>query len=537
MHTHRLTLTALALLLTGTGLCTGTAAQRAAAAPAVRDTAAIEIFTTPSREAVPYRIPAITTVRNGHLVAVADYRPSRGDIGTGKLDLHARLSKDNGRTWTNTRTIIEGDGRMGGGNFHAGFGDPAIVADRESDRVLLLSCAGDITYQAGTADHHQGIARFYSDDGGQTWSEPEDITESIYSQFRNSAAGACDAMFVGSGRIFQSRTVKAGTHYRLYCSVLYKDLKRTYKNYVLYSDDFGLTWQVLGGVDTPAIPRGADEPKTEELPDGSVLVSSRCGGGRHFNIFRFTDIARAEGAWGEAATSTAAVDGVDARDNSTNGEVLVVPVVRKADRRRMHLLLQSVPFGPYRANVGICYKELASPADYATPADLARNWTGRMQVTDKPSAYSTMTLQWDKSIGFLYEEATHGADYTILYRRLTVEDITNGTFTYDRRADRPRTKHGQSGKPAPADRKGTKDYEKKMKMYRESLKAAKKAMTDKHLPKEMRRDVKRAYKEGMKTYKKGMKEHRKALKEHRKALKEHEKAARQATGWSVGVVF
>ena len=43
MHTHRLTLTALALLLTGTGLCTGTAAQRAAAAPAVRDTAAIEL--------------------------------------------------------------------------------------------------------------------------------------------------------------------------------------------------------------------------------------------------------------------------------------------------------------------------------------------------------------------------------------------------------------------------------------------------------------------------------------------------------------
>lgn len=492
MQTRSLASKALALLLLGTPPTAAAADSPSQHRRTVADTAAVEIFTTPSREAIPYRIPAITTTRSGHLVAVADYRHSRGDIGTGRLDLHARLSKDNGRTWSRPFTIVEGDGRMGGGHFNAGFGDPAIVADRESNDVLLLSCAGDITYQAGTQKHHQGVARFRSKDGGQTWSAPEDITDSIYSLFPTGTDDACDALFVGSGRIFQSRTVKAGTHYRLYCSVLYKDLRRTYKNYVLYSDDFGQSWHLLGDAATPPIPRGADEPKTEEMPDGSVLVSSRCGGGRIFNLFRFTDAKRAEGSWGQAAVSNESTDGVVARQNSTNGEVLVVPAVRKADGRRMHLLLQSVPFGPGRANVGICYKALESPADYATPEALAGNWTGRMQVSGLPSAYSTMTLQWDKSIGFLYEESTHGADYTIVYRHLTLEEITAGTFAYDCRRGAARKAHRHG---AEACRHG-----------------------DKFCQHDDR---------SCQQHKKGLKQHKKAHKQHKKAVKQHKRTRRQ----------
>lgn len=398
-----------------------------------------EVFTTPTDADIPYRIPAIATTNEGHLVAVADYRHSRTDIGfagsaNGRIDLHARISRDGGATWDKVTTIVEGQGASSPDAFHTGFGDPCIVADRESNRVLVLSCAGDVSFPAGTRQHHQGIARFESQDGGLTWSKPTDLSESIYRQFDQSARGPVKAMFIGSGIIHQSRYTKVGDTYRLYCAVLVRDVDGTYCNYVLFSDDFGLSWSILGDADVPPIPSGADEPKTEELPDGSIVISSRCTGGRQYNIYTFTDSRRAEGSWGQAATSNAATNGVVATSNSCNGEILIVPARRQADGREVYLVLQSLPFGPGRANVGIYYKELSSLTDFETPTLLAADWDGRHQATDLPSAYSTMTLQADHSIGFLYEEETHtttaGGGYTIVYKNYTIEQLTDSAYTY-----------------------------------------------------------------------------------------------------------
>lgn len=386
-----------------------------------------------------YRIPAITKAYNGDIIAVADYRFSGADIGSGRLDLHQKISKDNGATWSNVSEIVRGTDYVKGQTtspyLQTGFGDPCIVADRESNRVLLLSCSGDIMYGGGGRNNHQGIARFYSNDNGQTWSVPTDISESIYAQFDTCTIGTAKCMFIGSGRIFQSSTTKVGDYYRLYCSVLFRDVNNVEKNYVLYSDDFGDSWLVLGGVNVAPIPSGANEPKAEELPDGSILCSSRVTGGRMYNIYHFTNVAKAEGYWDTVATSNANNNGVVAADNSCNGEVMVLPVVRKSDNKKMHLILQSVPFGSGRTNVGIYYKELASMADYATPAALAANWTGHHQSSYMGSAYSTMTLQKDNTIGFLYEESTYGYDYTIVYKNYTIEHITDGAYTYDTEAN------------------------------------------------------------------------------------------------------
>ena len=71
----------------------------------------VNIFETKS--GVPYRIPAIATAHNGDIIAVADYRHSGADIGmvnNGRIDLRARISKDNGKTWGNIFPIVEGKG-------------------------------------------------------------------------------------------------------------------------------------------------------------------------------------------------------------------------------------------------------------------------------------------------------------------------------------------------------------------------------------------------------------------------------------------
>ena len=398
-----------------------------------------EVFPLLNPSDIPYRIPALAAANDGTLIAIADYRHSGTDIGVtnyGRIDLHYRLSTDNGNTWSEIMPLIEGKGAQSPDFMNVGYGDPCIVADRESSRVLVMSCAGNVSFHNGTRYNHQNIARFYSEDCGKTWSDPEDIAESIYSQFDNSTYGPVRSMFVASGRIMQSRITKVGDYYRLYCAVLVKDRSQKHMNYVLFSDDFGMSWKVLGNINEPAVYNTADEPKVEELPDGTLLISSRYNGGRYYNLFSYTDVNSGAGVWETAAFSGASNNGVESKDNSTNGEVMLIPVTRVADNKAMHVLLQSVPLGPERKNVGIYYKEIASFEDYVSPMEVAQNWDGVTQITTLNSAYSTMAWQKDNRLGFLYEEETHGSSnlayggYTIVYECFDIESLTEGKYTY-----------------------------------------------------------------------------------------------------------
>lgn len=401
------------------------------------DKQSTEVFLTSTSESIPYRIPAIAKTVNGNLVAVADYRHCRADIGYGHIDLHCRISSDNGKTWGDVFTIIKGDGNKVDNNpnlsLTAAYGDACLVADRESNRLLLICVCGYQTFFASTRQYPNQVARLYSDDGGMTWSAPEVITEQFYAPIDNAPMGPIQSMFIGSGKIHQSRYTKVGKYYRLYASMLARDKDNNFCNFVVYSDDFGETWDILGSVDTPPIHTGADEPKTEELPDGSILLSSRCSGGRLYNIFKFTNAKNAEGTWGKPVFSGAVNNGVTALNNSCNGEVLVLPVTRNSDREDMYILLQSLPFGDDRTNVGIYYKELSSLDDFDTSENLAKDWDGRFQISDKASSYSTMIQQADDAIAFLYEENTYNVNaggFTIVYKSFTIDEITGGKYSY-----------------------------------------------------------------------------------------------------------
>lgn len=404
-----------------------------------------EIFITDAERPTVNRIPAIATARNGNVIAVSDYRYSGADIGMsesadGKIDLRYSISKDNGQTWSDIMTLAAAKGyaygRETGDSLNAAFGDPCIVADRESNRVLVLSCSGMVSFPNGQRTNHQGIARFYSEDGGETWGKPEDIAESIYSQFDKRLDGPVRAMFVGSGKISQSSIIKVGEYYRLYCAVLVKLGNGNNVNFVLYSDDFGGNWTVLGDINESPIPSGGDEPKADELPDGSVIISSRATGGRIYNIYTYTDSKAATGSWSTSVFSGASNNGTVAESNSCNGEIMFLPVVRNADNKKMYLALQSLPLGPSRANVGIYYKGLESPASYASPAVFAANWEGCHKASSMGSAYSTMTWQNDNTLGFLFEESTYGKDYTIVYKNYTIEYLTDEAYSYDSAPDR-----------------------------------------------------------------------------------------------------
>ena len=353
----------------------------------------------------PYRIPGITTASNGRLITAAARLVCGTDPGYGQVDVVCRTSDDHGETWSDMIDVAVGTGRTSATEnyFDTAFGDPAIVADRTSNEVLIIAVAGCTVYGNGntTRQNPNLIATIHSKDNGETWEAPVNVTEQVYSLF--DAGNPIQAAFVGGGKIFQSRIVKVDKYYRLYAAMC----ARPNGNRVIYSDDFGRTWQALGGASALPVP-GGDEPKCEEMPDGRVIVSSRVGGGRIYNIYTYSNTMTGEGSWSTDVKSTFAGSGLTPGGNSTNGEILVVPVQRNSDKKEMYLALQSLPTGGGRTNVGIFYKELTDMSDLNTVANFATDWNGFYQVSNTSSAYSSMDLQADDRIGFIYEETLTG---------------------------------------------------------------------------------------------------------------------------------
>lgn len=369
-----------------------------------------------------YRIPSIVECKSGKLIAFTDHRYDNRDIGGGRhLDIVMKTSADKGATWSGAEQMVAKGGNGVATSFDCAHGDAATVVDRKTGRILLMCASGGIGYWESSRKKPIMMGRYYSDDEGKTW-KGEEVPRQIYDLMPD-----VESAFFTSGRICQSKQIKVGKYYRVYTVLATRQGNR-----ILYSDDFGETWAVLGKNVAEAAPRG-DEAKVEELPNGNVLLSSRVTGGRFFNIYSYADKKSATGSWGKVAMSGAANHGVTAKDNACNGEVLLVDA--KKNGKKVKLLLQSVPCGPERTNVGIYYKALESPSDYATPDAIAKNWEGCYRVSDTTSAYSTMVQGKDGSIFFLLEEnafrhpETEPDDYyDIRFDKLSIGQITNGQY-------------------------------------------------------------------------------------------------------------
>ena len=376
------------------------------------------LYSTGDATGFPYRIPAIAKAPNGDLLAFTDWRPCGRDIGFGKVDIMVRISSDNGKSWGEPLKVLEGSGQ----GADAGFGDACVVADRQKNELLLVCVAGDVVYFQSTPEKRQRMvslhARYNRKTQAWEWDkEVQDLSSLMYDDLLH---GTIKGLFMGSGRICQSRQVKVGDYYRLYASLCTLE-----GNFVVYSDDFGRTWGLLGDYRMSCAPKG-DEPKCEELPDGSVLLSSRKDGGRYFNVFRYYDVKRGKGMWGQPVDSREVPGGISNAGTPCNGEILMVPARRVADGKGVTLALQSIPAGPKRSNVTIYFKELTTPDTYATPMAFAADWNGEYQVSKVGSGYSTMIQQADGRLAFYYEEEPQW--YQMIYKSLDLKEITHGKY-------------------------------------------------------------------------------------------------------------
>ena len=387
------------------------------------ETVAVTVFDTNVPRRQYYRIPAIVQLLDGRLLAIADDRHTKDtDIGgnTG-IDVVGKFSDDGGKTWGDTHMIANGNIVIDG--FDNSHGDAAAVVDRETGKLLIMCASGKQGFLASTLANPLRVGRYTSDDG-INWTGGE-VTDDIYGIFAESPE--VNALFFSSGRICQSRLVKRGEYYRIYSAI---DGPMGVGCLVLFSDDFGQTWQALGGPSArPTVAPFGDEAKVEELPDGKVLLSCRSKqtstSGRLFNIYDYIT-----GTWSEMAVSNDPELGTYSEDCSCNGELLIVPVIRTSDHRHMHLVLQSVPRGKGRQRVSIYYKPLLGPEDYDEPSDFSWGWQC-FQVTENYSAYSTMITTASGDIAFFHEDCNDNNSttaYDLLFSLLSIEKITGGRY-------------------------------------------------------------------------------------------------------------
>lgn len=390
------------------------------------------LFNSTNTKKYPYRIPAITTMSNGEIIAISDYRPGGKDVGNSvEVDIYARISNDNGTSWTGTDTPHDDTSdyiKIADGTSSLAFGDAAVAAHPTTGEVLVISVGGGKTAftSAGSSTNDYYCYRHYSNDYGRTWETHDNIT----SQFKGTDSKLKDksvyAMFFASGRLLVSRHTEG----RIYGALLTKESGGTY-NYVFYTEDFGLTWNLLGS--DYAI-EGADEAKLEELPNGDIVISSRATGGRIFNVYSMNS-----NSWGKQQAYTFA-----SNCKATNGELILYEGLYKvgeATGQTYDVLLQSLPIGSSRKQVSVFYKEVADQA-YAT-SEIASGWTKGIEVYSGNSAYSAMTIQPDSKIGFLYEKDYYtsnigdnyksgyasGGTANITYIPYTIEELTGNTYT------------------------------------------------------------------------------------------------------------
>jgi hypothetical protein len=340
-----------------------------------------------------YRIPAIITADDKSLVILTDKRKFNSVDLPEDIDVIAQRSTDNGKTWSEPVIVAQGQGR------NKGFGDVNIIKAKSGKLVALY--VGGVGLWNSTAENPQGHYVSVSTDNGKTWSAPRDITSQLYgAQCSDPVRKTWQSSFFGSG---QGLTLRDG---RIMAVVAVRETLQNHKlnNYVVYSDDEGETWHVS----QKAID-GGDEAKVVELNDGTVLLSSRITGNRLWT--KSTD--RGE-TWGPKNTWE------EIWGNACDADIIrYTSTLDGYDKNR---ILHTLPNAKNRTNVTmwVSYDEAAT-------------WPVKKTISKGESAYSSVTILPDGTIG-VYVEEDESEPYKMYFLNFSLDWLTDSKDSYKKPA-------------------------------------------------------------------------------------------------------
>lgn len=302
------------------------------------------LFTNQNQEKVScYRIPSIVKAPNGDLIAIADERHDNcGDlIYNQNINLAQRISKDNGKSWSEIKTIID----LPKGES---VSDPSMIVDKITKEIFLF-----YNYM----NHHHGKEfRFHfvkSKDNGKTWSSPIDITDEIAPKEWKG-----DFKFITSGLGVQNQE-----GWLLNTIVRLKD-----GVYVFGSKDHGKSWFM-----SSAVAKNADETNIIVLKNGNWLLNSRIKDLGNRKFFLSNDNGK---SWKEENRE-------DLIDPTCNASTLV---------SHKGILFSNLHSKTSRENLGVRISK-----------DEGRTWKLIKSIEPKSSAYSVLVPISKNEFGILYE--------------------------------------------------------------------------------------------------------------------------------------
>ena len=326
-----------------------------------------------------YRIPALITAKDGSLVAACDRRKySNADLPE-DIDIIFNRSTDGGRFWSGPQFLAIGRGRG------QGFGDCALAHTRDEGGLIAVY-PGGVGFWQSRPDEPLRIYSRRSTDNGVSWSPAEDITHYLYGpdctdsvrrQWWGAFCASGNGLLTSTGRILFVAAVREGEAWSA-------------NDYVLYSDDNGETWQCSQRACT-----GGDEAKVVELRDGSILMSIRHQGERWFNISEDGGVTWSDTAFATNFPAAPACNGDIIRYDREDGS---------------SVLLHSLPLGDKRENVAVMLSY-----------DDGKSWSIGRVIVPYNSAYSSLCLLPDGTIGMYVEEDPNGSDhYEMVFYNFTL---------------------------------------------------------------------------------------------------------------------
>ncbi len=350
-----------ALLVT---LCCAAAVWSAEPAPAPspggRDAPSREVvlFTAGTEGYASFRIPAVIVGKEGTLLAFAEGR-KKGTSDTGDIDMVLRRSTDGGRTWGPLQVIVD-DGTDTVGN-------PCPVLDRTTGRIwlpLTRNAGGNSVAKnkAASGPGSREVLMCFSDDDGETWSKPENISAVVKPEnWTWYATGPGVGIQLKDGRLV------------IPCDHRVKGGDDSY-SHVIYSDDHGKTWKVGGRATAKT-----NECAVIERDDGSLLLNMRSNHGKNR---RALAISTDRGAtWSEIAFDDALIE-----------PTCQASLIRVEGLRGKGVLVFANPASTKRERMTV-----------RLSTDQGKTWPGARVMYAKSAAYSSLVVLPNEQLGCLYE--------------------------------------------------------------------------------------------------------------------------------------
>ncbi len=229
-----------------------------------QDKKAVPVFESGHDGYKSFRIPAIIRLPNKDLLAFAEGRVNgAGDFG--HVNIVMKRSTDNGESWSSLKVVARND------TLQAGNAAPVVdLTDPKypEGRVFLFYNTGDVSEGAlRQGKGHRKVWYKTSTDGGETWSQPVNITAQVKKKaWRAYANTPGHAMQFRWGK-YKGRIYVAANHSKGDPQPHFKD----YQAHGYYTDDHGKTFHLSENVSF----LGSNENAAAELPGNGLMLNTR----------------------------------------------------------------------------------------------------------------------------------------------------------------------------------------------------------------------------------------------------------------------